>query len=412
MEREFDAICQKRRVSPSGTTWMKEVLDPMHDVPFVVCGVPDLSSGLSVVRRVKQSATVVMPTTGAFAAVTTWSAHVLVSPWLNEVSFSPYARINNTLGVAAPTPVRIGGVQVFATAGTTDLALSTVGAVLGTTREVVFLDLDPAYTQGVGRLVALGYEVINTTADLTRQGTLTTWRAPEPYLSPTVFNKTDIQQVAALAVSAQMYRAPPVNTITAQLYPSAQWKAADGVYQVATFHEQNMPLAVTYTQPYFEEKDLAEDKTYVPTVLPSTSNTSILWFPTTIVDNTTRSHPGMKVYPINQMGSILSGLSVTTSLTVNMVYYYESFPSIAQKDILTLARPASPLDPVALAYISQLMRELPVAVPFADNPAGEYFAMVLEALAAASLAIGAVSGNAALGAAASAALTWGATQLR
>lgn len=423
LESSFDAACRKRHISPTGCTWLKEVLDPMHDHPLGMrAGTPDRTTGASVVSRIRQSMDIVMPDPTVnphFAGVNTWNAHIIMSPWLQEVSFRETSRVNNLLIAPSGNKTLVGGVQSFATPTNGKLDFDEATPT-GMSPHLGSLVIESDYSSGVGRLISIGVEVINTTAALTAQGTVTCWRAPEPHLEPSsfCFSSPDgsVEKRTSTAYSGQMYRYPPIDTASALLYESTQWRAVDGCYMIAQFHDDNPPQAVNYIQPYFEFTSGTEDATYDRVLL--NDNVTPLWVPelTPYVDPTSGLEyfgaPGIKTYPINQMGAMFTGLSVNTTLTMNVIYYYENFPSLANKKLLALAQPASPHDPIAMEYMQRIARQMPVAVPFAENPAGEYFAIVLDALSGAAVAIGAATGQPLLGAAAGAALTWGATQLR
>jgi len=83
---------------------------------------------------------------------------------------------------------------------------------------------------------------------------------------------------------------------------------------------------------------------------------------------------GLLPTKFNQSGAYFTGLSYSTTLTLNAIYYIERFPSQQDSDLVVLAKHSCRSDPVARALYSEIIRMMPVGVPQRMNGMGEWFA--------------------------------------
>jgi len=404
------------RVLPTSGTFLTQALDPMHDVPIHnKVGWPDEVVLPSVIRNGKFSIPLTKPANDTIPGK--WDCHIILQPWLNRIGMSEYNRVNNVLSTAPIGEERpIGGLQAYATASGTPFAYGPNGAG-DAIPEIGVLELPPEYTPGVGRIVGLGIELINETAALYVDGDIICWRAPEPHIQNELLYQADQSEPPIIYPfnprSSQFFRYPPRDGKQALIYDgTTQWKAKDGSYMVATFNDfQNPANMVGYTGPAMIFTGDKEDNvtTYA---MAETLNTTNVWTaspihvpPVSGLQQEMNVSPAVKLHPINQMGMILTGLAPETTLQLKLNVYYESFPSIAQFDILNLARPSCPYDPVALAYLSKVTAQMPVAVMSAHNASGSWWREILRMLSAVAPAVGTAFGQPMLGAAASVGLS-------
>lgn len=331
----------------------------MHDNQLQsLTGWPDVESAPSVVRCIKQSMVLTSPGGAPFPG--NWDAYIALWPWLDNLLFNrTTTRKNSQFTGPTGVPVPLGGLQAWAVGpgGNLDITTNSIGQLF----------LDPAFSQGVGRLIGAGIEVVNTTADLTRQGLVTVFRQAEPKEDASMWSGIDA--ASKYEYTGQVFRRPPDSSKSALLYPgSRQWKAADGCYIVVAFNGQDNPSkSVNYVAPVviLGDDDLAGDV-----------NTAITMYPTplpALAGGDNLPSPATKLYPIHMSGCIFSGLSPTTSLQVNLNLYYESFPAQTEQSILVLASPSATYDPVALGILSRAVNTLPVGVQASQNPEGEWF---------------------------------------
>lgn len=369
------------KLSAKGREFLKMTLDPFHDNEFQPCGWPDKLGMPSVVREMKQSMDLAYPVGNASFPGGLWDCYVVLQPWLNAVAFRSTNRTNNVITTTVdPGPESIGGVQAWATNSHVDFAFGGSAGPNPPIPLIGTLEIAPEISQGAGRLVGFGIEAVNTTADIYKQGLVTNWRAPEPYGEASTFSWPSGVLGNDRSLSCAEMRYPPQNSASALLYKGAkQWDACDGSYMIGTFlADENPPVMVNYTQPYFTVAGTEEDQTTVEGVVGSL-NTTEIWIPDTVsTAGLERAQPAMKIYPINQMGMIFTGLSQQTTVTIRFTYFYESFPSITQNQVVTLARDNTPYDRIALSYLTAVYRRMPVAVPVKENFDGEWWANVVE----------------------------------
>lgn len=414
----IDRFYQKNmsKLTQQGQDFLKMCLDPMHDCAVMKVGWPDDLDIPSIVRKISQEMGVAYPVANTNFPGTlgsTWDCYIVLNPWLNTMFYESMTRVNNVIqGQVDPGPETIGGLQAWACQSGTDWGYGYTTGPNPTIPLLNTLSLSNTYTVGAGRLVSIGIEVINTTPLLTKGGTITIWRAPEPLANPTGFQYLDTTTGDTLrSLTATEVRYPPQNPAQALLYEqSSTWGAELGAYMVGTFlTEDNPATMVNYTVPYMTVAGVTEDVTNQAGDATS-QNTSSLWLPTPV--NSVITTPAVKIYPINQMGCMLTGLSPQSTLTVRMILFYESFPSIAQEQLLNLAGHNTPHDPIALQYLSMVYKLMPPGVPSDQNFDGEWWANVVEWLGAIAGVGASVFGLPEVGLAVNAAASAGALSLR
>ncbi len=344
-----------------GKDWLIASLDPMHDTRLDnLEGWPDLETASSVVRCIKQSVTVAT-NQGASA---NWDCHVVQWPWLDSLNSKRWLRsgasgANRILDTPLGT-FNAGGLQIYGMPADGDLDITAGG--------IAELTIDPEFSQGPGRVVGMGFEVVNTTAEISQQGLVTVYRQNQPHPFPTTFSTITAGGVVDVPFTGHLVVSPPVDTATALLIPgSRQWKAKEGCYVVQSFVGQdNPPLTVNYEAPIISTQD--DDCASV--------NSSQVYAPATGLLGTTGQagiNVATKIYPIHMGGAIFTGLSASTTLTINWVVYYETFPNPSEQGILVLATPSAPYDPVALELFSHTLMKMPVGVPAIENAEGDWF---------------------------------------
>ena len=77
------------------------------------------------------------------------------------------------------------------------------------------------------------------------------------------------------------------------------------------------------------------------------------------------------IVPITLSGAYLTGLSGETTLTVNLTYYIEQFPSIISQ-LKRLSAPSCPEDFAAIELYTKVARKLPTGVEVNDNFLGAF----------------------------------------
>lgn len=324
-------------------------------------GWPDLETSTSVVRCIKQSFSVVS-NRGAAAL---WDCHIAQFPWMDDLIFNRWTRTtqgNRFLDAPAGT-FAAGGLGIYGVLAGTPLDISVAGNHIGS------LTVANSFSRGPGRIVGIGFEVTNTTSSLAVQGTATVYRQNQSHPLTTTFEAESTPGVYGEAFSGSCFTPPPANIAQAMLLPgSRQWHAKDGCYVVQAFVGQdNPPLTVDYTVPVvFPLDDLCDVQNTTPVFAPALIGG--------FVNNAT------KLYPIHMGGAVFTGLSPDTTLTVTLVYYYETFPNLSEQDILVLGTPSAVYDPVALELFSHALCYMPVGVAAYDNAGGDWFEGIISIL--------------------------------
>jgi hypothetical protein len=393
-------LVDNHTLTPSGRDFLIAALDPMHDNQLKeLAGWPDVESASSVVRCIKQTQSVSSNNTGV------WDFSLNLFPFLQNLPAAAADRTNNLLAPKGASVRPYGGLAGYQLGPGEKLDLEHNPPTFQ-------LCLDDTYSTGASRVVGIGIEVINTTSPLYRQGQVIVWRQP----NGSVLDRhhfTLIQDEGDINLSGAVLQQFPRSVPNAMLIPgSRQWEAADGVYIVVPFVGQdNPPQLVGYTQPLMrlaEDNNPAVDRTFctplatsVPQASLSDYNGGEMMVPI-MLDGVDPTLPNAvqqptKLYPIQQVGAFFQGLSHETTLSVTLNVFVETFPTVAEPDILVLATPSAIYDPVALQIFSNALSVLPVAVPAGFNPFGEWFTDIVSTLSD-WLTIPATAINPALGA--------------
>jgi hypothetical protein len=370
-------------MSQCGRDFLIAAIDPMHDTQLQnLAGWPDLECAGSVRRCIKQSMNVTKPSA---VTTSTWDCHVVAWPFLMNYDHHSYSLANSVIlnnANAGPNTSSGGLIAYGVDAGA---PLNVFNTFAGSAVQIANqLRIDSAFTKGVGRLVGAGFEVINTTSDLYRQGTCTVYRSPQLKQSEfTAFIHLggDFEGYS----SYEQVRPPPVSMEQAMLYPGTrQWKAEEGCYCVYPFcGNENPPKGQSFTNPIvFPDRTGAIGETS-DALAPAINS---------VVGGGVQVLP-IKIEDVHMPGAMFTGLSAETTLTVNWNVYYESFPTADEQDILVMATPSCHYDPVALEFFSRALSNLPVGVPASDNPSGEFFSDFVQGIADWAPAIGKAMGG-------------------
>lgn len=378
-ERFLENAVSFGQLTPSGRDFLIAAIDPFHDTQLKeLQGWPDLETSSSVVRLIKQTLSIKAPPS---VGTGDWDLYLDLWPWMNNTLFwnSAYGtgtRVNNNINVDTNGPnVALGGLTAFAVpAGTTvDYADPNL--------RIDSLTLPDTYTRGPNRVVGVGFEAVNTTAAIYRQGQAMVYRQSNPAkVGQHISLRYGAPPAAALAdETANFYPCPPQNAAQTMLIPGTrQWAAEEGCYVVGTFVGQdNPPTTVNYNQVAVFAKSSGADSaigaTSNPVTLPVNSDPVLYALPVSYTAaGVVSSQPIMQV-PIHTAGARFLGLSPTSSFSITLNVYVETFPTVAESDILVLATPSAQYDPVALEIFSHALSKLPVGVMVCENNMGDFF---------------------------------------
>jgi hypothetical protein len=381
----LDRMIATRQISPEGVNWLIAATDPFHDTELSISGYPDIASSKSVVQKVTQ--TVNVASNQGSPPAGNWDCHIFFNPcsmpWsYDEDTTAPdpyfykaFIDQNSYCNQGTPNgPRLVAGFNAVGTPPGADWTLSS----LATEISQGGIGIDSAYSYGTYRLIAAGYEVVNTTAEINKQGSVTAYKSPCQLSNGSVTGENPTGSLITMFASLGPY--PPTTQATAALFPNSKtWMAADGIYQICTLNTLTNP----YSQPQpgscaglISNQTLAnlEDGSSYQAWMPNINQAALNG------DDVAPTPQNFR-FPFDISGCVFAGLSPLTTLQITTKYYFERVPTFTDPALLVLSTPSPAFDPVALEIYSRVLDELPVAVPVGENPLGEWFSDVLRAVA-------------------------------
>jgi hypothetical protein len=399
-ERLLERLVNQGKLTENGKAAFIAAVDPYHDMQIDhLRGWPDYETQPSVIRTVKSSLTVASAGEGSSIVIQTW-------PVLDPVTYNLATRSNNVVSAITPgastdaftAPVVVerflgGDFQIASRVDTADIS-----------PENSFFDSNT-------RLIGMGVEVHDVSAEIYKQGTLTVTQFPQSQKMDNTINIAAIT-VSGVGHGTTTLATRQVNRHTTSLEAAMlfegtrQWDCAQGCYAVVPFaSSENPPVAPEYCQPlYFP---------YPTTDQTGAANTLAFRLPANTANASTfpMQYNCHRWAPVHSKCIFLTGLNEKSTFTINTIMYLETFPdlSVAGTPLVTLARPSCPYDGLALKMISCAMQDLPIAVPVADNNMGDWILDAIDILLpiAGSFLGGAIGGpaGAAMGGTAGKAIT-------
>lgn len=374
-------------ITPDGVNFVRQRFDPYHDLPVKPTGLPDDYNGVTVTRCIKRTITLSQTSGLAPATETPWDMHIVNTPDLTSSYYKPCVSNANSCeytNTGVPDRYYGGIVMVGNNTSGTPFNFPPVEGVSGTQSLLGTLQLNENDLANNMRVVAMGFEVIDGTAELYRQGVLTCYRQNQPretdfHLIAKASTNPGNAVVSTLEGSARIFKLPPTTTAAALLIPgSKQWLVKEGAYVSVDFHsnppmelpkmiipvlqQDNAPMPAKTVGSTFTYVNVVSSYVDIPVpgTSPATTFRKVLTEPT-------------KHLPVNQHGIILSGLHPLATITINAIWYIECAPDGDDEELLTLAYPSPQLDTLALMMVSELRRDSPVAVKLYENYMGEWF---------------------------------------
>jgi hypothetical protein len=430
-------------LTTAGREWLKASLDPFHDTPVRVEGMPDSDNTPSICQVIKKSVQVSAPA----GTVGNWGFSLFTLPEMQGVSTYP---VSMRSGAYQP---RYNSGAAWVNWGTTqgDTVLSAVNTATQTS--VGFLNLwswttdvpssgavfpngtsayvEPAAAQKIDcsptgtivgslyptasarcRVIAAGFELHNTTAELYKQGMITVSRTPNNNRVGSLATIRELNANTLLIGTGNrvcnseidhhvniVSSGPPATISEALAYPgSKQWEAKEGCYSVCVFDARRNTMDYgTFADRAFLNSELAVTGTgldatpQLPTGLSTTSNQYNEAIATVIPGAVVTSHP--VPFMINQV--IASGLSLQTTFTIEVTMIVEVAPHLNDPTYGPLTYSATPSpkeDVAALELYQRVSSMLPVGVPVRLNPHGEFWSMVRGLVSRVAPVVSAVTG--------------------
>jgi len=363
------------KLTPGGKAWITSAFDPFHDYEHKLSGYPDSDSSNTVVSMQQYQMDVSAPTPNAV-----WDCHVFNGQQLKQIltDVMTWNTLDHKYERQQSYPSSF--LNVFSSAQG-NYNFPTPSSVPTTVHCLPGDGVDDL-TTGVCRVIAAGFEIINTTSDLYKQGSLTAYRQSgascSTFLPVEVTNGSGTSGV--VSVMADQVAGPPENVDQCNSMRSTRtWAAAEGAYVPITFSKIDNPLV-----PY-SHKSLVK---YVT----DTDNGTIHISEVGISNDTfiAANCPRMKIAPVNTSGVFLTGLHPQAVITIKLRVYVERAPTHIDSLLAPLAGPSAAYDARALELYSSVMSRMPVAVDFKSNGLGDWWRSILKVVSQVAGPIGTV----------------------
>ncbi len=381
----LDRLLANRQVTQGGLDWLVTATDPFHDSETTPTGFPDTNTCHSIPQCFTYTQSIAKD---ASISSTNWDAHIFFAPYSYNLSSSPVVGSDTPLTAMFYEPAT-GKVSTLANRPELYSGYNCIQTNQGanwsqavTTSVNVTEQIGTPLLGGMFRLVACGLEVVNTTPDLYKGGSVTVYRSPSLVNS----SSKSIYYTNFQRVPAQVFSLPPFSQSEAQLYPSSRtWSALEGAYCVGTLNTTDVPYQVAMNSQVLGMQP--------PPLDALKDNTAVMACWTTSTNLTGAGENALgQVLPFDTHGVVFGGLSPQSTLQVTVKYYVERIPTVSEPDLLVLSRKPPTYDPLALEIYTRVLAELPVGVMVKDNPLGEWFNDVLSTVAEMAPLIGSTMG--------------------
>lgn len=390
----FDKLVGSRVLTPDGKDWLTSALDPFHDLDHQIAGYPDADTSSTVVGCYQYALDF-----GKDAAQTstTWDAHIFFNPVCTAAGTAStyYASAISTDGSYITRDITDGGKSL--TFGLVNVLKNNNGASLyptspadiSATVSIDNLNVGQQVFAGNSRVIGAGLEIIDTTADIYKQGALVVYKLNQRRYdgTNTILYRDEIIGNGKFQVAGEVrLQAPPSTVAQALLLPgSRQWDAKKGCYTVLTQSSVDNPISypkscfVTYAN---------QTMTSATSVFAMTA-AGTAFSATVAPDITYGTNYRQVLLPYNTGGVMLTGLNANSTFRVKVKLYVESAPQYSQAGLAVLCTPSAPYDATALEAYSKALSELPVGVQAQYNALGDWFATIADILSKVALPISA-----------------------
>jgi len=369
-------------LTPGGLDWLTIAVDPFHDSPVHSLGYPDTSDIPTIVYKYNQTFNISAPP----GVTGNWDVNIYNSPIAASSTGVIAGALSNsyTWSPDGTNPVvLIGGVTSTAVA-TDSLSWLPYNNGASTTTMVSQppinnISADP------GRIIAGGFEVVNTTPQLYRGGSVIYYTSPASTQPDNISNVSFVPSTLVSpnyeGVTARVFARPPNSSNEAMLYTGSVLTAAEcGAYVPIRFEDISNALSAGGGNPFVvsngADTGVASNNPFLAT---SGATVNSLQSPNRVIFSNG-----------SYSGAYFTGLSPQSTLQLHSIFYFEQAPTAKlSPNIVPLATPSCPYDPLALHLYSTVIRMVAPGCHVDMNPAGEFFAQVLRVLESALPAVGA-----------------------
>jgi len=375
----LDSLVADRQLTTDGKEWLTAALDPFHDYTHQIAGYPDADGSQTTVSCYQYQLDVAAPKNAGVPIAGNWDMHIYNMPQCVSKGFGVFNL--NTVWSTQQEPTVIQNNYVTGLLNITTAASGTVlgptvpaaAAATGFTTQVLPADSVKDLCDGITRVIAIGYEVTNTTSALNKQGAVTVYRMPQMGndFQMAVTNNAGTFKAISNGV---MYREPPATVAQANLLKGTRtWEAAEGVYATCFQNSVHNPLAQLESAQILYEPNSGPGPA---SVVRGSYFTSV---GTAGADNTLSgvTFDANQQVPYDTTGAFFTGLSNSTTLTVKLKVYVERAPTYAEPSLAVLASPSAGYDVRALELYAAIINQLPVAVKVGENAKGDWWKAIV-----------------------------------
>ena len=373
-EQKLSAYAKRVGMSEAGKHWLMAAIDPFHDKPLAIAGYPDGTPGKSLVQCIKLSADIAKPVN--LPAGATWDVMLSTSNFLCGKTGLPFLNVagggwyNINTGSSLFTNMCTGGLTINKAISGSDLSIvsSTVA-----TQTSTFLQPSAEFLEGRLRVLAMGFEVANTSSELYKNGSVTVFEIPQetPEERFTVMlgdgsGSAQPMTVAGAFSALKVARMPSSIAQATQITGSQTWEAQDGCYCVARQNGLYNPA----TTP----KQVAPMMVYSDSGQPYPSPPLTVAFDTINLPGVPLRAP-LDSYsiPFHSKGAYFTNLNENSTLRVMYNVWIERFPTPSEVNFLSLATESCDYDPQALEAWATIAGDAPAGVLFKENGLGDWF---------------------------------------
>jgi len=365
----LDTLVASKQLTASGKDWLVTAMDPFHDFNHQIAGYPDADVSQTIVACYQYEKVLSKPTS---AGAGNWDCHIYSMPVLSSSIGSPvYNESADWASLTDPAPsayYMLGPMNINSVA--TGLQMGPkIPTVPADTQDVLPASGTEDLFSGCSRVIAMGFEVHNTTAEINKQGSVTTYRMPQCESDNSIVWKNNLGTSWSV-LHGKRIRAPPSDIAAANLLKGTRtWEAKDGVYATVFQSSVINPLKMassTHTLIDPNADPGAAAVVYANSltpVLPVVNPTSYTPYPTQIA-------------PFDTTGAFFTGLSNATTLNLKVRIYVERAPTWSDPNLAVLASPSAPYDIQALELYAAAINYLPPAVMVNENAMGDWWKAV------------------------------------
>ena len=356
----LDRVEKAGLVDEAAVQTILNLADPFPDSALNASGWPMMAGQNTVPMALTDYLNISAPV----GVTTTWNFKVAFIPTAGNYNSSQYNnwdRASGQVGTASATATILGQFNVW-----TWKAEDAEPDWLKVPPNQI-ITLDPRSSWSLSRICAAGFELINTSTDLYRGGMYYGWRAPS---MTSDMNCSLVSNPTATTLSVyKLFSGVPASlSAIINLNTTVVGSARDGIGVFSLPMEAENPLIPSLPMNIF----LVNDMNSAACVIRVPANAATTNF-----------------YPWMPCGAYVTGLAQQATFQLKSRVFYENVPDAASSTLLqAIARPSVPHSFLAQELMAKMLVHMPCGFDYKENPFGEWFAKVLDALSMAAPIVG------------------------